>query len=79
MATCLVFKPGACQPKASTRLISFVCEVKCACVSTPEAVNYIHMIINLYIKLSKCENNSMHGCGHCKFDRNQPNKAMLVP
>ena len=25
----------------------------CACVSAPESINYIHVIMNLYIKLSK--------------------------
>ena len=25
----------------------------CACVSTTEAINYIHVIVNLHIKLSK--------------------------
>ena len=57
-------------------------------VSAPEAINFIHVILNLYNKLNKfvayrnVMKLSMHGCGLCNRacrDRNQSNKAMLVP
>ena len=52
-----IFKPGACQPKASACLVSkkiaFVHNTgMCMCVSTPKAINYIHMIFNLYNQLN---------------------------
>ena len=58
-----------------------------ACVSAPEAINYIHVILNLYKQLNKfvafknVTKLSMHGRGLCneaRHDRNQSNKAMLV-
>ena len=55
------------------------------CVSAPEAINYIHMIFYLYNQLNKFiafRNVIMHGCGLCneaRRDKNQSNKAMLVP
>ena len=57
-------------------------------VSGPEAINYIHVILNLYNQLNKLVvfrnimKLSMHGHGLCnkaRHDRNQSNKAMLVP
>ena len=46
-------KPGARRPKARAWFleIAFVREVgmcACVCVSAPEAINYIHVILNLY-------------------------------
>ena len=68
--------------------IAFVYEVGMfVCVSTPKAINYIHVILNLYNQLNKfvafrnITKLSMHGRGHCNKahrDRNQPNKAILV-
>ena len=58
------------------------------CVSTPKAVNYIHVILNLYNQLNKfvafrnTTKLSTHGRGLCneaRSDRNQSNKAMLAP
>ena len=58
------------------------------CVSTPEAINYIHVLLNQYNQLNKfvafrnITKLSMHGCGHCneaRHDRNQPNKVILAP
>ena len=58
------------------------------CVSAPEAVNYIHVILNLYNQLNKfvafrnITKLPMHGCGLCneaRRNRNQSNKAMLAP
>ena len=60
----------------------------CVCVSAPEAINYIHVILNQYNQLNKfvtfrnVMKLSMHGRGHCnkaRRDRNQPNKAILAP
>ena len=91
----LTFKPG-------TRLVSeiaFVCKVGvcvcvrvcvcvCVCMSAPEAINYIHVILNLYNQLDKfvtfrnITKLFMHGRGFCNEahrDRNQSNKTMLVP
>ena len=55
----------------------------CACVSAPEAINYIHVILNLYNQLFAAFRNvtklSMHGRGLCnetRRDRNQSNKAV---
>ena len=69
--------------------IAFVREVgMSACVSAPEAIDYIHAILNLYNQLNKfvafrdVTKLSMQGCGHCneaRCDKNQPNKAILVP
>ena len=70
--------------------IAFVRDVSvfvCMCVSAPEAINYINMILNLYNQLNKfvafrnVTKLSMHG--HALYneahrDRNQPNKAMLA-
>ena len=62
-------------------------EIFNVCVSAPNAINYIHVILNLYNQLNKfvafknITKPSMHGCGLCneaRCDRNQPNKAMLV-
>ena len=58
------------------------------CVPAPEAISYIHMTLNLYNQLNKfvvfrnVMKLSMHGRGLCneaRRDRNQSNKAMLVP
>ena len=53
----------------------------CVCVFTPEAINYIHVILNLYNQLNKfvafrniIAKFSMHGRG--LYDKNQPNKAV---
>ena len=60
----------------------------CVCVSAPEAINYSHVIFNLYNQLNKfvvfrnVMKHSMYGRGHCneaRCDRNQPNKDILVP
>ena len=71
--------------------IAFVLKVDmfaCVCVPAPEAINYIHMILNQYNQLNKfvafinITKFSMHGRGHfneVRCDRNQPNKAILVP
>ena len=57
-------------------------------MSAPKALNYIHMILNLYNQLNKFVairnviKISMHGLGLCneaRCDINQPNKAMLAP
>ena len=70
--------------------IAFVREVgmsACVCMSIPEAINYIHMILNQYNQLNKfvafrnVTKLSMHGCGLCneaRCDRNH-SKAILVP
>ena len=59
----------------------------CVCVSTPEAINYSHVILNLYNQLDKfvafrnVTKLSMYGYGLCNeacCNRNQNNKAMLV-
>ena len=56
-------------------------------MSYPEAINYIHVIFNLYNQLNKfvvfrnIKKLSIHGCGLCneaRCDRNQSNKAMLM-
>ena len=67
--------------------IVFVHEVgMLVCVSTLEAINYIHVIFNLYNQLNKfvvfrnVTNRSMHGrdfCNEARCDRNQSNKAIL--
>ena len=65
--------------------IAFVHDVS-MCVH-PEAINYIHVILNLYNQLNKfvafrnIPKLSMHGNGFCNkasCDRNQNNKAMLA-
>ena len=57
------------------------------CVSAPEAINYIHVILNLYNQLNKfiafrnVTKLSTHGHGLCneaQRNRNQSNKAMLA-
>ena len=68
--------------------IVFVRDVNmCLCVC-PEAINYIHVILNLYNQLNKfvafrnVTKLSMHGRGLCNKahrNRNQSNKAMLAP
>ena len=68
--------------------IAFVHEVgMLVCVSTPEAINYIHVILNLYNQLNKfvafrnVTKLSMHGRGLCnevRRDRNQSNEAILA-
>ena len=56
-----------------------VCVCVCVCVCAPEAINYIHMISNLYIKLSKFttfQNVTIYGHGFSNkacCERNQPN------
>ena len=64
------------------------CVRACVCASTPEAINYIHMILNLYNQLNKfvvvrnIMKLSMNGRGLCneaRHDRNQSNKVMLAP
>ena len=80
------------RPKAGTRLVletAFVRDVGVSvCVSAPETINYIHMILNLYNQLDKfvalrnITKLFMHECGLCNeacHDRNQSNKAMLAP
>ena len=66
----------------------FYCFCLSVCVSTPEAINYMHVILNLYNQLNKfvvfinVMKLSMHGRGLCneaRRNRNQSNKAMLVP
>ena len=69
--------------------IAFVRDIGvCVCVSAPEVINYIHVILNLYNQLNKfvafrnVTKLSMHRRGLCneaRRDRNQPNKAMLAP
>ena len=58
-----------------------------ACVSALEAINYIHVILNLYNQLNKfvafrnVTKLSMHGRGLCneaQHDRNQSNKEVLA-
>ena len=58
------------------------------CVPAPKAINYIYMILNLYKQPNKflafrnVTKLSMYGRGLCNEacrDRNQSNKAMLVP
>ena len=66
-----------------------MCVCVCVCVFAPEAINYIHVILNLYNQLNKfvvsfrnVRKLSMHGRGHyneARRDKNQPNKAILVP
>ena len=81
-----------CHPKRTWFLeIVFVCKVgMCVhvCVSAPEAISYIHVILNLYNQLIKfvafrnVMKLFMHGRGLCnkaRRDRNQSNKAMLAP
>ena len=60
----------------------------CVRVSAPKAINYIHLILNLYNQLNKfvafrnVTKLSVDGHGLCneaRCDRNQPNKAMLAP
>ena len=58
-------------------------------VSAPEAINYIHVMLNLYNQpaeqvccVLKRNEGSLHGRGLCnkaRHDRNQSNKAMLAP
>ena len=69
-------------------LCAYVCVCVCVCVCVlPEAINYIHVILNLYNQLNKfvvfrsVTKLSMYGHGHyneARHDRNQPNKAILV-
>ena len=76
------------QARAWFLEIAFVRDVSmCVCVSTPEAINYIHMIFNLYNQLNEfvAFRNVMklfiHRRGLCNeacCDRNQSNKAMLA-
>ena len=56
-------------------------------MSTPEAINYIHMILNLYNQLNKfvafrnAMKLSMHGRGLCneaRHERNQSNKVTFI-
>ena len=64
-----------------------LCVCVCVCLSVPKAINYIHVILNLYNQLNmfvvfrNVTKLSMHGRGLCNkvcCDRNQSNKAMLV-
>ena len=57
------------------------------CVSVPEAINYIHVILNVYNQLNKfvafinVMKLSIHGRGLCNeacCDKNQSNKVMLA-
>ena len=65
-----------------------MCVCVCVCVSALEAINYIHVIFNLYNQLNKfvafrnVTKLSIHGRGLCneaRRDRNQSNKAILAP
>ena len=53
------------------------------CVPAPEAINYLHMILNQLNKFVVFRNVtklSMHGCSLCKearHDRNQSNKCYI--
>ena len=82
----LIFgKPGTPVWRASGFLklllsVTSVCVCACVCVPAPEAMNYIHMISNLYNQLNKfvafrnVMKLSMHGRGLCNetcCDRNQ--------
>ena len=87
----LIVKPGAQKLArtwfleiASVRDVGMCVHV---CVSALEAINYIHMILNLYNQLNKfvafrnVTKLSMHGRGLCneaRRNRNQSNMAMLV-
>ena len=90
----LFVKPGARQPKAGACLVSWNCfcpRIRYVCMSVcvrPEDINYIHVILNQYNQLNKfvafrnVTKLSMHRRGHCneaRRDKNQPNKAILVP
>ena len=75
--------PGFLKLLLSTMLVCL-----CVYVSAPKAINYIHVIMNLYNQLNKfvafrnITKLSMHGHGLCneaRRDRNRSNKAMLVP
>ena len=88
-----IFKPGVHRPSADTLMVSWNCfcsrsQYVCVCVSTPEAINYIHVIFYLYNQLNKfvafrnIMKLSMHGraiCNEAPRNRNQSNKAMLAP
>ena len=78
--------PGLLKLLLSTTLVC-VCVCVCVCLP-PEAINYIHVILNLYNKLNKfvafrnATKLSMRGQGlynEARRDRNQPNKAILAP
>ena len=80
---------GLCTPGFLKLLlfVKLVCLCVCVCVSAPEAINCIHMILNMYNQLNKfvtfknVTKLSMHGRGLCneaRRDRNQSNKAMLA-
>ena len=66
-----------------------VCVCLCMCMCPPpKAINFIHVILTLYNQLNKfvvfrnVTMLSMYGRGLCSKahrDRNQSNKAMLVP
>ena len=81
--------PGFLKLLLSTKSVCmYACVCVCVCVSTPEAINYIHVILNLYNQLNKfagfrnVTKLSMHGCGLCneaRCDRNQGDKAMSAP
>ena len=51
-----------------------------ACVSTPETINYIHMVLNLYINLIKfAVFQNGHGLSNeACHKRNQFNKTIVV-
>ena len=69
--------------------IAFVHEVGvsvyvCVCVSTPEAINYIYVIFNLYNQLNKFVafrnviKISMHRCGLCNEARHDRNHRLSM-
>ena len=49
-----IFKPGACQQHMNVWFfeIAFFCDIT-MCVAAPKAINYIHVILNLYNQLNK--------------------------
>ena len=72
--------PGFLKLLLSTKLVC-----ACVCVSAPEAINYIDVILNLYNQLNKfvafrnVTKLSVHRRGLCneaQRDRNQSNEAM---
>ena len=83
-----LFKPVAHQPLASACLVSWNClcpRRRYVCVSALKAINYIHMMcnqLNEFVAFRNVTKLSIHRRGLCNeacHDRNQINKAMLVP
>ena len=76
--------PGFMKLLLSAKLVC-LCVCMCARVCVcPKAINYIHVILNLFNHLNKyvtfrnVTKLSMHKCGFCNeahYDRNQSNKA----